>query len=240
MRNLFVGVTAFLGMAACRPMAEAQTLRMMKSLDAPHYDGAAHDLVADRPTSSTCSRTRWSRWTGTARRRSPTSPSRGPSAPTASSTPSSCATTSASAAARSSPPTTSSTRIKRLVEPRAQGAARLARRQPQGRPRHRSLHGRVRARTSPTPTCCCNLTMFTMSIHNKESVESLGKDYGVKAIDGTGPWCFESLAAAHRDRAEAPRRLQVGPLDVPEQGAGEVREAGRSRSCPRIQRASPP
>ena len=29
-------------------------------------------------------------------------------------------------------------------QPRAQGAARLARRQPQGHPRHRSLHGRVR------------------------------------------------------------------------------------------------
>jgi peptide/nickel transport system substrate-binding protein len=36
------------------------------------------------------------------------------------------------------------------------------------------------------------LTMFTTAIHNKESVEVLGKDYGVKAIDGTGPWCFES------------------------------------------------
>ena len=40
MRNLFVGVTALLGMATAAPMAEAQTLRMMKSLDAPHYDGA--------------------------------------------------------------------------------------------------------------------------------------------------------------------------------------------------------
>ena len=36
------------------------------------------------------------------------------------------------------------------------------------------------------------LTMFTTAIHNKESVETLGKDYGIKAIDGTGPWCFES------------------------------------------------
>ena len=36
------------------------------------------------------------------------------------------------------------------------------------------------------------LTMFTNAIHNKESVESLGKDYGVKGIDGTGPWCFTS------------------------------------------------
>src|SRR5436190_4273246 len=37
-----------------------------------------------------------------------------------------------------------------------------------------------------------NLTMFTTAIHNKESVEKLGKHYGVKAIDGTGPWCFDS------------------------------------------------
>ena len=36
------------------------------------------------------------------------------------------------------------------------------------------------------------LTMYTNAIHNKESVETLGKDYGIKAIDGTGPWCFES------------------------------------------------
>ena len=36
------------------------------------------------------------------------------------------------------------------------------------------------------------LTMFTNVIHNKDSVEALGKDYGVKSADGTGPWCFES------------------------------------------------
>jgi len=39
MRNLFAGVAAFLGMAGIASMTEAQTLRMMKSLDAPHYDG---------------------------------------------------------------------------------------------------------------------------------------------------------------------------------------------------------
>ena len=71
------------------------------------------------------------------------------------------------------------------------------------------------------------LTMFTNVIHNKESVEALGKDYGIKGADGTGPWCFDSLASAHRDRAEAPRRLQMGPVDVPEQGAGEIRKARR-------------
>ncbi len=36
------------------------------------------------------------------------------------------------------------------------------------------------------------LTMFTNVIHNQESVEALGKDYGIKSADGTGPWCFES------------------------------------------------
>ena len=36
------------------------------------------------------------------------------------------------------------------------------------------------------------LTMYTNAIHNQDSVETLGKDYGTKGIDGTGPWCFES------------------------------------------------
>src|SRR5438552_4939568 len=34
--------------------------------------------------------------------------------------------------------------------------------------------------------------MYTNAIHNQGSVEQLGKDYGIKGIDGTGPWCFES------------------------------------------------
>src|SRR5262249_14470957 len=37
-----------------------------------------------------------------------------------------------------------------------------------------------------------NLVSFTMTIHNKDSVEKLGKDYGTQAVDGNGPWCFES------------------------------------------------
>lgn len=36
------------------------------------------------------------------------------------------------------------------------------------------------------------LTMFNNSIHNKDSVEALGKDYGIKGVDGTGPWCWVS------------------------------------------------
>jgi len=34
------------------------------------------------------------------------------------------------------------------------------------------------------------LTMFTNVIMNRENVEALGKDYGVRGMDGTGPWCF--------------------------------------------------
>jgi peptide/nickel transport system substrate-binding protein len=36
------------------------------------------------------------------------------------------------------------------------------------------------------------LTMFNNVIINQESVEKLGKDYGVNGVDGTGPWCFVS------------------------------------------------
>ena len=36
------------------------------------------------------------------------------------------------------------------------------------------------------------LTMFSANIVNKETVEALGKDYGTKGIDGTGPWCLVS------------------------------------------------
>ena len=39
MRKFLKGVTALLGVMGLSPVAEAQTLRMMKSLDAPHYDG---------------------------------------------------------------------------------------------------------------------------------------------------------------------------------------------------------
>jgi peptide/nickel transport system substrate-binding protein len=36
------------------------------------------------------------------------------------------------------------------------------------------------------------LAMFNNSIHNKDSVDALGKDYGIKGVDGTGPWCWVS------------------------------------------------
>lgn len=46
--------------------------------------------------------------------------------------------------------------------------------------------------TEPYSDLLVQLTMFNNSIHNKESVDALGKDYGIKGIDGTGPYCFVS------------------------------------------------
>jgi peptide/nickel transport system substrate-binding protein len=46
--------------------------------------------------------------------------------------------------------------------------------------------------SEPFSELLLQLTMFTNVIHNKESVEALGKDYGIKGVDGTGPWCFVS------------------------------------------------
>jgi peptide/nickel transport system substrate-binding protein len=51
MRNILKGVAALLGVIGASSMAEAQTLRMMKSLDAPHYDGQRPGRRL--PTSST-------------------------------------------------------------------------------------------------------------------------------------------------------------------------------------------
>ena len=45
---------------------------------------------------------------------------------------------------------------------------------------------------TPYSELLLHLTMFTNTIHNKDSVEALGKDYGVNGIDGTGPYCFVS------------------------------------------------
>jgi len=46
--------------------------------------------------------------------------------------------------------------------------------------------------TEPYSDLLVQLTMFNNSIHNKDSVDQLGKDYGIKGLDGTGPWCFVS------------------------------------------------
>ena len=37
-----------------------------------------------------------------------------------------------------------------------------------------------------------NLTVFQGTIVNEDNVKALGRDFGVKGIDGTGPFCFTS------------------------------------------------
>jgi peptide/nickel transport system substrate-binding protein len=44
----------------------------------------------------------------------------------------------------------------------------------------------------PYSSLLLQLTMFNNVIINRDSVEKLGKDYGVNGVDGTGPWCFVS------------------------------------------------
>ncbi|MGE0222844.1 MAG: ABC transporter substrate-binding protein [Acetobacteraceae bacterium] len=46
--------------------------------------------------------------------------------------------------------------------------------------------------TEPFSELLLQLTMWTNVIINKDSVEQLGKDYGIAGLDGTGPWCFVS------------------------------------------------
>jgi peptide/nickel transport system substrate-binding protein len=64
------------------------------------------------------------------------------------------------------------------------------------------------------------LTMFTNNIINKDTVEELGRDYGTKGIDGTGPWCFvswqprtETVMRRHDAYKWGPRMFQnPGPV----------------------------
>ena len=92
MRSFFTGVVTLLAAAAVSSGTEAQTLRVMKSLDAPHYDG---QRTTWSPTSDIVNMFQDTLvamdWDG--KTRSPISPSPGRSARTARPTPSSCATT---------------------------------------------------------------------------------------------------------------------------------------------------
>ena len=223
MRNRLTSLVALLGVVALSSTAEAQTLRMMKSLDAPHYDGARttwsptsdivnmfqDTLVAMDWDGKTAIPYLAKSWTVspdgklyTFKLRDDVSFCSGKKF-------------TADDVVYSFKRLTSA----ELKAPLAWRAGNLK------DIRATDPYTVEYELNEPFSDLLLNLTMFTTAIHNKESVEALGKDYGVKAIDGTGPWCFELVAAAHRDRAEAPRRLQVGPVDVPEQGAGEVREA---------------
>lgn len=45
---------------------------------------------------------------------------------------------------------------------------------------------------APFSELLLNLTNFQATIINQQNVEALGKDFGIKGFDGTGPFCFQS------------------------------------------------
>ena len=238
MRSILKGMAALLGVIGASSTAEAQTLRMMKSLDAPHYDGQ---------------RTTWSPTSDIVNMVQDTLVALDWDGKTALPYLAKSWTVSADGKLytfKLRDDVSFCSGKKFTAEDVIYSFKRL--KDPETRRRYAWRAGNIKELRAPDPyTLEYELAEpyrrapaaahhVHQHIHNKESVEALGKDYGIKGIDGTGPWCFVSLAAAHRDRAQAARRLPLGPLDVSEQGAGEVREARRSRSCRKIRAASPP
>jgi peptide/nickel transport system substrate-binding protein len=190
MRSIFAGFLALLGATGLSSSAEAQTLKMMKSLDAPHYDGQ---------------RTTWSPTSDIVNMFQDTLVAMDWDGKTAIPYLAKSWTISEDGKTyvfklRDDVQFCSGKRFtaadviysfKRLTS--AELKAPLAWRA-----------GSIKELRAPDPytveyelnepfaDLLLQLTMFTTAIHNQESVEALGKDYGIKGIDGTGPWCFES------------------------------------------------
>src|SRR6267154_1849422 len=190
MRGKFATMVALLAAVAASPAAEAQTLRMMKSLDAPHYDGQRttwsptsdivnmfqDTLVAMDWDGKTAIPYLAKSWTVTPDGKLYTFKLRD------------------DVSFCSGKKFTAEDVVysfKRLTSPELK--APLAWRAGNLKDIRATDPYTVEYELAePFSDLLLNLTMFTTAIHNKESVEALGKDYGVKAIDGTGPWCFES------------------------------------------------
>lgn len=65
--------------------------------------------------------------------------------------------------------------------------------------------------TAPFSELLLQLTNFQATITNKENVEALGKDFGVKGIDGTGPFCFQSWEPRNQIVATRHQAYKWGP-----------------------------
>ena len=190
MRSIFAGFVALLAAVAISSSAEAQTLKMMKSLDAPHYDG---QRTTWSPTSDivnmfqdTLVEMDWDgktavpylakSWTISEDGKTYVFKLRDD-------------VTFCSGKKFTAADVVYS--FKRLKDPDTKA------------PYHWRA-GDIKELRAPDPhtieyelnepysELLLQLTMYTNAIHNQESVETLGKDYGTKGIDGTGPWCFES------------------------------------------------
>jgi len=190
MRSILTGVVALLVAAGMGATAEAQTLRMMKSLDAPHYDG---QRTTWSPTSDIVNMIQdtlvaldWDgrtaipylakSWTISEDGRTYTFKLRDD-------------VTFCSGKKFTAEDVIYS--FKRLKDPetkapygwRAGNIKELRATDPY------TVEYEL---NEPYSELLLQLTMYTNAIHNQLSVEQLGKDYGIKGIDGTGPWCFEN------------------------------------------------
>jgi peptide/nickel transport system substrate-binding protein len=190
MRKLIGGALAALGLVAMAPAATAQTLNMMKSLDAPHYDGhrttwsPASDII--NMFQDTLVAMDWDgktpipylakSWTISEDGKLYTFKLRDD-------------VTFCSGKKFTAEDVIYS--MKRLKDPatRAPLAWRAGDIKELRAPDPYTLEYEL---NEPYSELLLQLTMFTNAIHNKESVEALGKDYGTKGADGTGPWCLVS------------------------------------------------
>ena len=214
MRNILKGVAALLGVVGVSSLAEAQTLRMMKSLDAPHYDGQ---------------RTTWSPTSDIVNMIQDTLVALDWDGKTALPYLAKSWTISPDGKLytfklRDDVQLLQRQEVHRrrrglqLQAAQGSGDARalcLARRQHQGAARARPLHRRVRARRA-----LLRAAAAAHHVHQRDPQqgERRGAGQGLRH-QGRRRYrtvVFRLLAAAHGDRAQAPRRLQMGPLDVQE------------------------
>ncbi len=191
MRNILNGVAALLGMVGASSMAEAETtLRMMKSLDAPHYDGQ---------------RTTWSPTSDIVNMIQDTLVALDWDGKTAIPYLAKSWTVSPDGKLytfKLRDDVSFCSGKKFTAEDVVYSFNRL--KDPETRAPYAWRAGNIKDLRATDPytveyelaepfsELLLQLTMFTNAIHNKENVEALGKDYGIKGVDGTGPWCFVS------------------------------------------------
>jgi peptide/nickel transport system substrate-binding protein len=65
--------------------------------------------------------------------------------------------------------------------------------------------------SAPFSELLLNLTNFHATIVSRESVEALGRDYGIKGMDGTGPYCFQSWEPRNQTVATRHEAYKWGP-----------------------------
>jgi len=72
--------------------------------------------------------------------------------------------------------------------------------------------------TAPFSELLLNLTNFHATIVNKDNVEALGKDFGIKGFDGTGPYCFQTWEPRNHTTLTRHEAYRWGPPVYKNQG----------------------